>query len=117
MFKNGACVLRVDFHLHTVKDKEFKYNNKSNDFIKKYIQELKKENISVGAITNHNKFDKEEFKAMKKQAKREDILLLPGVELSVKEGANGIHTLIVFSDAWDVNFFVDNLLSYPVCPL
>ena len=100
MFKNGACVLRVDFHLHTVKDKEFKYNNKSNDFIKKYIQELKKENISVGAITNHNKFDKEEFKAMKKQAKREDILLLPGVELSVKEGANGIHTLIVFSDAW-----------------
>lgn len=100
MFKNGACVLRVDFHLHTVKDKEFKYNNKSNDFIKKYIQELKKENISVGVITNHNKFDKEEFKAMKRQAKREDVLLLPGVELSVKEGANGIHTLIIFSDTW-----------------
>lgn len=100
MFKKGARALRADFHLHTVKDKEFEYNNNPNDFIKEYVQKLKEENISIGAITNHNKFDKEEFKALRKQAKKEGILLLPGVELSVKEGANGIHTLIIFSDSW-----------------
>lgn len=100
MFKNGARILRADFHLHTLKDKEFKYNNQSNDFIKKYIQELKKEKISIGAITNHNKFDNEEFKALRRRAKRDDILLLPGVELSVKEGSNGIHILIIFDDTW-----------------
>lgn len=103
MFKNGARILRADFHLHTIKDKEFKYNNDSNDFVREYVQELKKENISIGAITNHNKFDNGEFKALRKQAKREGILLLPGVELSVKEGANGIHTLIIFSDTWLAN--------------
>src|SRR5690606_33736460 len=33
----------------------------------------------------------------------EEILLLPGVELSVNDGANGVHTLVVFSDAWIEN--------------
>lgn len=51
----------------------------------------------VGIITNHNKFDIEEYKAIRKAAKKQDIFILPGVELTVKEGANGIHTLIVFN--------------------
>ncbi len=37
---------------------------------------------------------------MRKRARKEGIGLLPGVELSVGDGANGVHTLIVFSDAW-----------------
>ncbi|SHI10947.1 TrlF family AAA-like ATPase [Sporanaerobacter acetigenes] len=103
MFKNGASVLRADFHLHTIKDKEFKYHNNPNEFVKEYVQKLKEADISIGAITNHNKFDKDEFKALRRQAKKENIFLLPGVELSVKEGANGIHTLIIFSDSWYEN--------------
>ncbi len=53
--------------------------------------------IRIGIITNHNKFDIGEYKALRKEAKKRDILILPGVELSIKEGSNGLHTLIVFN--------------------
>ena len=64
---------------------------------------MKEAGIRVGVITNHNKFDEPEFKALRKAAKKKSILLLPGVELSVKDGSNGIHTLIVFHPSWVKN--------------
>ena len=101
MFENGLEFVRSDFHLHTRKDKEFSYTGDAHEFINAYVAKLKETNIGVGVITNHNKFDLEEFKGLKRVAAREDILILPGVELTVKEGANGIHTLIVFDpDQW-----------------
>ena len=115
IFNNGAKYLRFDSHLHTMADKEFKYDNANHDFIKNYIQKLKDENIKVGIITNHNKFDKEEFVNLKKQAQKEEILLIPGTELSVKEGKNGIHVLIAFSNDWicsgkdNINTFLDSV--------
>jgi hypothetical protein len=54
-------------------------------------------------ITNHNKFDLDEFKTLAKVARKENIFLLPGLELSVKDGSNGIHMLAVFSDEWISN--------------
>lgn len=103
MFENGLTWVKADFHLHTHKDKEFKYSGEENSFVKEYIAQLKSESVSVGVITNHNKFDEGEYKALKKSGRKEGILILPGVELSVKE-ANGIHTLIVFNpDEWIVN--------------
>lgn len=97
MFENGLQYVRSDFHLHTNKDKEFTYTGEQNSFVKDYVAALKKANISVGVITNHNKFDVDEYKAIRKAAKKQDIFILPGVELTIKEGANGIHTLIVFN--------------------
>ena len=103
MFENGLTWVKADFHLHTHKDKEFKYSGEENSFVKEYIAQLKSESVSVGVITNHNNFDEGEYKALKKSGRKEGILILPGVELSVKE-ANGIHTLIVFNpDEWIVN--------------
>ena len=99
-FKHGATWLRADFHLHPRADKEFYYSGPDNEFIKQYVEGLKSQNIQVGVITNHNKFDLDEFKALRKAARREEILLLPGVELSVGDGANGVHVLIVFSEQW-----------------
>ena len=100
MFENGLEWIRVDFHLHTHKDKEFKYSGEENSFVKEYVGKLEEEGISIGVITNHNKFDEGEYKAIRRGAKKKDIFILPGVELSVKEG-NGIHTLIVFNpDEW-----------------
>lgn len=96
MFNNGSQWLRFDCHLHTKADKEFKYSDKENQFVSDYISKLKKENIGVGIVTNHNKFDLNEFIALEKKAKKEGIIIYPGVELSVKEGANGIHCLIAF---------------------
>lgn len=101
MFETGLQYVRADFHLHTCKDKEFVYSGEQNSFVNDYVSALKEANINVGVITNHNKFDREEYKAIRKAAKKQDIFILPGVELTVKEGANGIHTLIVFDpDEW-----------------
>lgn len=96
IFGNGSVWLKSDFHLHTKADKEFKYSGDENEFVTSYIDKLKKENINIGVITNHNKFDIDEFKALKKKAKKENISLFSGVELSVNDGANGIHCLVVF---------------------
>lgn len=104
MFENGSEIVRVDFHLHTKADREFQYQGDENSYVNDYVDKLEAENIRVGIITNHNKFDVDEYKAIKRAAKRRDIFILPGVELSIKEGANGVHTLIVFNpDEWLTN--------------
>ena len=100
-FSNGSIWVRFDCHLHTRADREFKYAEHENEYITKYTEKLKEEEIEVGIITNHNKFDIDEFKALKKKANKENIFILPGVELSVNDGSNGIHCLIVFNpDEW-----------------
>jgi predicted ATPase len=100
VFRSGATWLRADFHLHTKADKEFRYDGEENSFVSDYVAGLKAKDIQVGVITNHNKFDTGEFKALRKKARKEEIFLLPGVELSVNDGANGIHTLVIFNDEW-----------------
>ncbi len=99
-FAYGTDWIRADFHLHTKADKEFKYSGAENDFVAAYVDGLKKATIGLGVITNHNKFNLDEFKALRKRARKERIGLLPGVELSVNDGANGVHTLVIFSDDW-----------------
>ncbi len=97
-FAHGSRWVQADFHLHTRRDKEFKDAGSEQDFVTRYVAALKQADIRVGVITNHNKFDRDEFKALRKAAKQEEIYLMPGVELSVKDGRNGIHTLVVFHD-------------------
>lgn len=114
IFKNGARFVRFDCHLHTKSDKEFKYEEEENKFLERYINKLKEKEINVGIITNHNKFNYDEFKNLKKKAIRDEIFLIPGVELSVKEGSNGLHVLIAFSEEWisngsdKINTFLDS---------
>lgn len=104
MFENGSEILKFDCHLHTVSDKEFKYDGETDKFVKDYVDKLQIENVGVGIITNHNKFDYDQYKAIKKTAKRNEIFILPGVELSVKEGASSVHMLVVFNpDEWILN--------------
>ena len=100
LFRNGATWLRADCHLHTKADKEFCFSGEDNSFCSNYVVALESAGIRIGIITNHNKFDAEEFRALRKTARKKDIFLLPGVELSVNDGANGIHVLVVFSDQW-----------------
>jgi len=105
IFENGATWLRADFHLHTKADIEFdKKGFEENDFCRLYVEKLKEQNINIGVITNHNKFDKNEFVALRKKALKEGIGLFAGVELSVNDGANGIHCLLVFDfEKWCIN--------------
>lgn len=103
VFEEGARWIRADFHLHTCADGEFEYTGDDDFYNSNYVDALEKAGIRLSIITNHNKFDFKEFKSLRKTAKKKGIVLLPGVELSVNDGANGIHTLIVFSDDWLAN--------------
>ncbi|MCB2262524.1 MAG: hypothetical protein LGR52_06230 [Candidatus Thiosymbion ectosymbiont of Robbea hypermnestra] len=100
IFSHGSRWLRADFHLHSRADREFRYDGDDSHYFSSYVAALETAGIRVGVITNHNKFDVDEFEALRKTAKKRQIFLLPGVELSVNDGSNGIHTLIVFGDAW-----------------
>ena len=97
LFQNGTTWLRADFHLHTKADKEFPYSSDENDFTRAYVDKLVEKDIRVGVITNHNKFNKGEFVALKRDAYNQGIGLFPGVEFSLN---NGLHILIVFDEAW-----------------
>src|SRR5215472_7668953 len=103
LFKHGSAWVRADFHMHTSADKEFSYKGDPNFFVSEYVAALKKAGIRVAVITNHNKFDRDDFKALAKAARKEEIFILPGLELSVKDGSNGIHVLVVFSNDWISN--------------
>lgn len=100
IFRHGAAWLRADFHLHTRADQEFCYSGDENYFVTNYVDGLREAEIQIGVIANHNKFDAKEFKDLCRLAKKKGGLLLPGVELSIRDGKNAIHTIIVFSDAW-----------------
>lgn len=100
VFAQGAQWVRADFHLHTRADREFKYEGDDSFYNSSYVDALQTAGIRLGVITNHNKFDYAEFKALRKTAEKKNIMLLPGVELSVNDGAKGIHTLVVFSNDW-----------------
>jgi chromosome segregation protein len=80
-FPNGAEWLRADFHLHTNADGEFSYDSDPNLYNSSYVEALEKAGIRLGIITNHNKFDFAEFRALRSTAKKRGIALLPGVEL------------------------------------
>ncbi|MCF6148417.1 MAG: AAA family ATPase [Candidatus Kuenenia sp.] len=114
IFRNGSVWLKADFHMHTKADKEFKYEGEENQYIQKYIEKLENTNTRIGVVTNHNKFDNDEYKALRKAAGKKGIYLLSGVELSVNDGSNGIHALIVFQyKRWVINNdnYIDQFLN------
>lgn len=112
LFSYGSKWLLTDFHLHTKQDKQFADKDYS---CSAYVDCLKKAGIHIGVITNHNKFNHHEYAELRTKARKEDIWILPGVELSVKDGARGIHALIIFDpDTWllsDHDFINDFLVS------
>lgn len=96
-----ASWIRIDVHLHTKSDHEFAYQGSNGNFVQAYIKALKREQIQLGIITNHNKFKRGEFSLLKQEAEKEGILLLPGCEISVKIPGGNVHMLVVFDpNAW-----------------
>jgi len=105
LFTSGAAWLRSDFHLHTREDEKFSFEGEDSSYVKTYVDALEKAGIRIGVIANHNKFYTKEFDELFKEAKARDILLLPGVELSVAEGKGHVHLLVVFAPDWVASDF------------
>lgn len=72
--------MKIDLHLHTKKTKEDSYSRdiSPDEFVKK----LKEAEVGIAAITNHNCFYEEQFREIIRLANN-DILVLPGIELTV----------------------------------
>jgi chromosome segregation protein len=119
-FAHGAKWVRADFHLHTLKEmgasrKDYRaeFSGRETEFAAAFIKRLKEESIVVGVITNHNLFDLGEYQDLARKARKESILLLPGLELGIRGGGSSIHTLVVFDPttlAQDNNF-IENFLK------
>lgn len=88
LFENGSAWLKAYFNLYTKADQIG-----GNQF----LNGLEEQKINIGVITNHNQFFIDEFKELREKALNRNIFLLPGIQLNVKGGKNGIHTLIVFN--------------------
>lgn len=100
-FRHGSRWVRADFHLHTAAADEFnKRDVIPESYTQDFVEGLSEQGIQLAVVTNHNRFDKDEFQALKAAAEQQDIRLMAGVEFSAKDGQRGIHILIVFDDAW-----------------
>lgn len=103
IFRHGATWVRADFHIHTIAEahtsrKKFRQEwlGKEDRFVGAFLDQLEKEEIRIACITNHDSLEYSEYKAIAKEARSRNILVLPGIELSVQGGQCGIHTLVVF---------------------
>lgn len=77
---------KIDLHIHTKAVKNSDTSNKRNiPSIEEFLKILDDSNVGLGAITNHNTFDFEQYQQILNEIKKNnyDILILPGVELDV----------------------------------
>jgi len=102
-FNHGADWVRADFHLHTIKEpgasrKKYRaeFRDREDEFCNEFIARLESEKIGVAALTNHNHFDLSEYRALAKEGKKKQILILPGIEIGLRGGDSTIHMLVIF---------------------
>jgi chromosome segregation protein len=109
----GAEWIRVDLHLHSPGVDSFSLppgiNLSSEEdkqkIIKTYIEKLKQTGIKVAAITDYNGIREDWFIPIKEEAKKEDIIILPGAELSLTVGKYGLHLIVVLNEMININGF------------
>ncbi len=99
VFEEGAQWTRATFICTPAQTASSTTTGDDNFYNRNYVDALEKAGIRLGVITNHNKFDFEEFKALRKTAQKKILALLPGVELSSTTGLMA-STLCRFFRRW-----------------
>ena len=104
---------KIDLHLHTQKCKNGDGVGREIEPIC-FIEEMHKNNIGICAITNHNKFDDEEYELISKADK--NFIIFPSIELDVKFGNKIKHIILVCnpncSDVFKEVFSQDDSRNY-----
>jgi DNA repair ATPase RecN len=120
----GAAWVKVDLHLHSPGVNSFTLpsgidlDSDKEEIAKDYVKRVKAANIKVAAITDYNGVREEWYKLISKEAEKEDIIILPGVELSLKltGGKYGLHLLLIFEQGVQIeglNTFLRSLDKNP----
>ncbi len=100
MQSKGSEWKQWDLHFHTQSSYDYGDKSVKNQDI---IDEMKKNDISAFAITDHHVIDVERFRDLTKLGKAEGITVLPGIEfLSDARGQAPIHFIGVFSENADI---------------
>jgi chromosome segregation protein len=122
---SGATWHRIDLHLHSpnvltfVPPKGTKRED-GRSFTDTYVEQLVAQGISVAAITDYNGVSIEWFEVTAAKATNRGITLLPGVELSIRQGKDSLHLLAIFAgdtDLKSLNDFLQSLDKKPTTPL
>ena len=103
LFNKGSEWRRWDLHIHTASSYDYKYQGDNPN--EKLVEVLRKNNISVVAITDHFLIDKQRFLELRNSAP--DIVFFPGVELRTDKGDTNIHVILIFSEKINL----DNLVT------
>ncbi|GEA20661.1 hypothetical protein [Vibrio harveyi] len=72
---------KIDLHIHTIVTPSDPYFDYSLDTLKRYVSDSC---IDCIAITNHNKFDKDQFVAIREELT--DTIVFPGIEVDLEGG-------------------------------
>ncbi|HIF9218829.1 TPA: TrlF family AAA-like ATPase [Photobacterium damselae] len=102
MKSRGSEWHQWDLHFHTQSSYDYKAKTVSNGEI---IAEMKKNNISVFAVTDHHVIDIARFNDLKALGEKEGITVLPGIEfLSDARGKEPIHFIGIFPENCNLNY-------------
>ena len=86
-------LMRIDFHAHTQKCKEGD-GSKRNISPENFVKKMEQHNVVMCAITNHNKFDIEEFDNI--LSLEHNFIPFPGIELDIQfSDTKHYHTILV----------------------
>lgn len=83
---------KIDLHLHTQKCKQGDRASRVID-AEKFIEKIQENNVGLCAITNHNKFDINEYNAI--SGNPINFIIFPGIELDVRFDENKIRHIIL----------------------
>ena len=99
--------MKIDLHCHTKKTKNEESELRNVD-IEKFKEKIELSEVKFLAITNHNRFFKDNYKELK-EAVKELCYVIPGIELDV-EGINKSRGhIILIANPGDVDEFEERI--------
>jgi len=128
MTNGGSRWRKVDFHLHTPGVDSFAglpgmtYDGVEDQrqFAQAYTARLHETGVEIAAITDYNGVRLPWYDLIKDEASAYGIIVLPGAELNLSEGKQGIHILTVFAEGTSptaINDYLKALDRDPSRPL
>lgn len=123
-FPSGSEWRKWDIHTHTPIDHEWEHKPNNLDssevkssFAKDYVRFAKEKELALIAITDHNFCNDLEdliIPHIQKEAEKNGITILPGFEITAKDGS-GVHLLVIFKEDTDLGLIRNLVLHmFPV---